>query len=404
MKPSFLFISNGYGEDTIAAHIGKRMLDIRLSQTIKAFPTVGSGKYYSTIGISLAGEGICLPSEGFVRSLKDFLKDLRHGFIQKNCRLGHTLGKVSKPFDFLIIVGDPYLLLYTSFFTKHPPQRRVFIGVQQSEWYGSRKPFKQHYSFIERRWMKHLAGLIYVRDEKTMDFLRSKGLNHVHCEGNPMMDCFSISKQKVLSHNRRLIGILPGSKQESYENMTVIFNTIKNLSLMGGHFNYAIALSPQLDESIVVTRFGLRFRYSRRRDGKHLYTSYELPGTVGEIFISKHLFGDIINESIAVIGVSGTGNEQAAGLGKPVFGFWGKGPQITEKFMKAQKKLLGKSLILLPPEPGRIAATIIQTLSDKFLLKEIEENGKIRMCGRGSIERIVSGIESYIKRVMRNNL
>jgi len=403
MKPSFLFISNGYGEDTIAAHIGKRMLETRLTQTVKAFPTVGTGKFYSTMGIALAGEGISLPSEGFVRSLNDFLKDLRYGFIQKTYRMGRTLGKAAEHFDFLFIVGDPYLLLYTSLFTKHPPRRRVFIGVQQSEWYGSRKPFKQHYSFIERRWMKRMAGLIYVRDEKTMDFLRSKGLTHVQCEGNPMMDCFSISKQKVLPHNRKLIGILPGSKQESYENMSVIFNTIKNLSLMGGHFNYAIALSPQLDESVVVTRFGLRFRYSKKRDGEHLYTSYELPGTLGDIIISKHLFGDIINESIAVIGVSGTGNEQAAGLGKPVFGFWGKGPQITEKFMKAQKKLLGKSLILLPPEPGRLAATIMQTLSDRFLLKEIEENGKLRMCGRGSIDRIVSGIEEYIKRVMRND-
>jgi uncharacterized protein (TIGR03492 family) len=217
-----------------------------------------------------------------------------------------------------------------------------------------------------------------------------------------MMDCFTISAQKVFPRNRRLIGILPGSKQESYENMNVIFNTIKNLSLMGGHFNYAIALSPQLDENLVVTRFGLRFRHSKKRDGEHLYTSYELPGTLGEVFISKHLFGDIINESDCIIGVSGTGNEQAAGLGKPVFGFWGKGPQITERFMKAQKKLLGKSLILMPPEPGRIAATIIKTLSDQFFLKEIEENGKIRMWGRGSIDRIVSGIEAYTNKIIRN--
>ncbi len=403
MKAKLLFISNGYGEDAIAAHIAKRILQRGFLHIIRAFPTVGPGRFYESMGIELAGEGALLPSEGFLRSISGFIKDMRKGFIQKTYRMGRNLGKASRYFDVLIIVGDPYLLLFTSLYTKHPRVKKVFIGVQQSEWYGSKKPFKQHYSVIERRWMKRFAGLIYVRDEKTRDFLRSKGLGHVQCEGNPMMDCFSICNHRVLPRDREIIGILPGSKQEAYENLKVILHTIKSLSSVGGRFHYAMALSPQLEETAVVRLFGLKYRSSVERYGEPLYNYYELPGSDGKVFISKSIFGDIINESTAVLGVSGTGNEQAAGLGKPVFGFWGKGPQITEKFMKAQKRLLGKSLILLPPDPMLLASTILKTLANGNLLKEIEENGKIRMAGRGSIDRIVTEIDKYTNRTISGN-
>lgn len=391
-----LFISNGYGEDMVAAHIAKAMGDHAPGIPVAGFPTVGSGTFYNTMGIDVAGTGPDLPSEGFVRSLGDAVRDIRHGFFQETFKLGKRLRAASKEYDYLVPVGDDYILLFTSLFTPHRPTRKIFVNIQQSEWYGGHKPFKQHHSMVERLWIRMFSRLVYVRDRKTMDFLRRKGLNRVRCCGNPMMDCFAIHEKPVLPGGRSIVGILPGSKQEAFENLKVAFDVIRILSDRGLDFNYAIALSPQLSIEKVAEDHGLE-RMPAREEATRLFQLFSMKGMASTVLISQSIFGDILNESVALIGTSGTGNEQAAGMGKPVFGFWGNGPQITKKFMVAQKKLLGPSLILSPPQPELIAERMIDLLADGERLDALAENGRERMEGRGSIDCIAREIVSYMK-------
>jgi uncharacterized protein (TIGR03492 family) len=135
----FLFISNGYGEDNVSAHIARVFPQYFPGCTVSGFPTVGGGKFYTDSGIDLAGRGPDLPSEGFVRSYKDLFNDILNGFFHKTFSLGVSLRKVSSHFDYLVLTGDPYLLLLNGIFTKKPKANRIFVGVQQSEWYGSKK-------------------------------------------------------------------------------------------------------------------------------------------------------------------------------------------------------------------------------------------------------------------------
>jgi uncharacterized protein (TIGR03492 family) len=114
-----------------------------------------------------------------------------------------------------------------------------------------------------------------------------------------------------------------------------------------------------------------------------------------DLVASKELFGNIIAEAKAVIGLSGTGNEQAAGMGKPVFSFWGNGPQITKKFLKAQNRLLGGSLFLLPPDPVFIARRMYEVMNSRQTLSKVERNGKMRMAGRGSVRKIARAIDKF---------
>jgi len=74
-----LFISNGYGEDAISAKIAITLQKKASFCSLAAFPTVGDGKIYEEKGIPLAGRGVTLPSEGFVRSFKDLALDLKSG-------------------------------------------------------------------------------------------------------------------------------------------------------------------------------------------------------------------------------------------------------------------------------------------------------------------------------------
>jgi uncharacterized protein (TIGR03492 family) len=380
----------------MAAHIAKKIQELDPDCTVAGFPTVGQGKSYSAAGIELAGRGAELPSEGFVRTLKTFMRDVRNGFFTKTFNLGRRLGTASMNFDYLVLTGDPYLLLFTSLFTPHKPEKKIFVGVQQSEWYESLKPFKLHYSFVERIWMRLLSRMIYVRDEKTKDYLHRKGMYNVRCCGNPMMDCFEIHPEPILPRDGKFIGVLPGSKQEAYDNLKVMFKIIEILNNRGQIYNYAIALSPQLGVEKVVEQFSLKPLNVQNRAKGVLYTLYTRNGLRSKIILSQKIFGDILNESVGIIGASGTGNEQAVGMGKPVFGFWGRGPQITKKFMRAQKRLLGKSLILLPPDPELISAKIEEVLHNAALLREIKENGKLRMAGIGSAKRMAEEIHRYI--------
>jgi len=395
-RKKLLFISNGYGEDAVSAQIAITLQKKAPLLYISAFPTVGDGKNYEERGIPLAGMGIRLPSEGFIRSFKDFIVDMKSGFIHKTINMGLSLKKVSRDVDYLIITGDPYLLLFTTIFTPQRKNRKIFVGVQQSEWYGTRKPFKQHYSFIERIWLKLFAGLVFVRDEKTENFLKKKGLNQVLCTGNPMMDTFEIKEIKIFPENRELIGILPGSKKEAYENLKKIFEVITYLQKETDRFLFAIALPSQLEMNKIVSMFDLKKIKKVSLQENKSFHLYRHPFSGAEIIISRHIFGETINSSRLVIGLSGTANEQAAGLGKPVVAFWGKGPQITEKFMKAQKKLLGEALFLYPPVTELVGSEIIRILNDPQTLNRAMEDGTKRMQGRGSISRMVELILNYI--------
>lgn len=405
---NILLISNGYGEDNIAAHIGSKLIEMSRSLKVYGFPTVGEGKFYHERNIPLLGRGLDMPSEGFVRSIGSLLADLLSGLIWKTILMGKELRNASKTIDILIIVGDPYILRFTSFFTPHTREKKIFVGVQQSEWYGSKKPFKQHYSALERMWMKKLSGLTFVRDEKTASFLKQKGLSTVLSVGNPMMDCFDIHQEKIFSRlfgsRRELIGILPGSKREAYDNLKVIFNIIKDLSQYRKDQIYIFALSPNLDPNKIVMDHNLTEKGREIRINNGILKVYSNPHIQGTIILTKGLFGDVVNEAKLIIGVSGTGNEQAAGMGKPVVGFWGKGPQITKKFMKAQKKLLGDALFLYPPDPGLIAKEIIRILDSPTLQENAARAGKERMSGRGSIEKISKKILEYSKKVLNPSL
>lgn len=413
----FLLVSNGYGEDNIAAHIGSKLLELNSSSKVYGFPTVGDGKFYRENNIPLLGRGLSMPSEGFVRSIGLLLADLSSGLVRKTILMGRELKNASKIADILIIVGDPYLLRYTSFFTPHPGERKIFTGVQQSEWYGTKKPFKQHYSMIERIWMKKFSGLIFVRDEKTALFLKKKGLKHTFSMGNPMMDCFNIHREKIFrkktfaeyyknifndlfNNNGEIIGILPGSKREAYDNLKVIFNILKQLSRLKNNQLYIFALSPNLDMDKIILEHHLIVYNNKVSSENGIIRVCTSPEIQGPVILTKGLFGDVINEANLIIGVSGTGNEQAAGMGKPIVGFWGKGPQITKKFMKAQKKLLGDALFLYPPDPELIAKEIVKILDSPKLQRKAKEAGKERMWGRGSIEKICKKILEYSKKIL----
>jgi uncharacterized protein (TIGR03492 family) len=69
-------------------------------------------------------------------------------------------------------------------------------------------------------------------------------------------------------------------------------------------------------------------------------------------------FWGVLHSSDLLLAMAGTAAEQAVGLGKPVLQLAGAGPQFTEGFAEAQRRLLGPAVSCAPGPVG--AATTLK--------------------------------------------
>ena len=114
-------------------------------------------------------------------------------------------------------------------------------------------------------------------------------------------------------------------------------------------------------------------------------------------FSSLSMKSTLIDRSDVVIGLSGTGNEQAAGLGKPVVAFPGRGSQYTNRFARAQHQLLSQALTLCPRKPEKIADAVWSIINDHGRYQYLSKTGRERMGSAGAVEKIVQYAEEYLK-------
>jgi hypothetical protein len=78
---------------------------------------------------------------------------------------------------------------------------------------------------------------------------------------------------------------------------------------------------------------------------------------------SSGRFADVLHTADAVLGTTGTAQEQAAGLGLPVVSFPVR-PMLAPAFLANQARLLGEALEVVPREPAAIAARCRRALLD----------------------------------------
>ena len=122
------------------------------------------------------------------------------------------------------------------------------------------------------------------------------------------------------------------------------------------------------------------------------YETAKLSKNTISISILQNAFGDVINNADIVIGLAGTANEQAAGLGKPIISFQGTGPQTSKKRIIGQEKLLGNCLKFVSDYPEGVVREILKLLKDDQLRKQRGDIGKKRMGLPGGAKRIAGFI------------
>jgi len=350
----FLFITNGQGEDLVAKKIIEGLVPSKaegLPGNIESsvFPLSGDGKLFESLNVPVLGSRKKMPSGGFsLRNIFYLPKDLKEGFLGNSLsQIGH-LKKLEGQFDLIISIGDLIPLL-GALLTKCD---FVFVGVNKSDYY---RFFGFSYTPWEKYLLKKYAKKIYVRDQLTALNLNRQNVPAEYA-GNPLMDCLGPYTKKPKDKHQRIVGFLPGTRPRD--------------------------VKLNLENFAKIAEFLLKF------DRKMIFyaaTTHPTP----KILQAKP-FEETIFESDIVVGLSGTGNEQAAGIGKPVVSFPGRGSQYSKKFARAQKQLLGRSLSLVNRDKRRIAEEVWEILEDKGRYSQMSHEGIKRMGKGGAVARIIS--------------
>jgi len=331
-------MSNGYGEDKAAACIAGRLVDAYPSAEVMAAPLVTEGECYSRLGIPLLTHGKSPPSGGFpLKSVRGFVLDL--SFVHRYAGYCARLRHISAEIDRVVAVGDVSLLTLAYLSFRKPI---LFVDLAKST-------HKGHHYRIEESLMRRLACEVLTRDDVTREDLEHRGINARYL-GNPMMD--GIVPMGISLGEGPIVGILPGSRSESPENLLRILLVVERLP---AEITFACALPAcvSVDRAVWPARAKgwVLDDASLRKNGRC-------------VRMTSNGFADVILNARVVIGLAGSANEQAAGLGVPVVSFAGCGPQTTARRMRDQERLLGGAARFISDFPEGVASEVMCLLSD----------------------------------------
>lgn len=368
---NLLIVSNGFGEDIIACNLIQAIKKHEPNAIISCLPLVGAGLEYESIELTPLIKNPTLPSGGFIRNIKVALTDLTHGLFSQILKQRKLMKALSPTVDITICVGDVYCLVMGSYSN---PSKCYFLPTAKSN------RFMKH-SHLELWLIKHYAKRVYPRDAETAAALQCQGIPAYYF-GNPMFDnlCDTADQTQLSSKpSAPLIGLLPGSRQEAYDNLIVILNAIEFLSQeqSTGPLNFVLAKSKNIDLNSLSKKLSATAWQLANADNKALIT-HKKNGL--QIHITEH-FKAVIQQAWLIIGLAGTANEQAVFLGKTVICFPGTGPQSTPTRFKEQQKLLGEKLIFINSKnPETIAASVAAHIPKQCPTIKPQPNASKKIC------------------------
>jgi hypothetical protein len=361
-----LFISNGHGEDIVTARIIK---DLKMNGLrIDVMPVVGTGTAFEGLKVNIIGPRRALPSGGFgLRNLLYFIGDIFSGLLGKIREQVRILDDNKWGYALVIGVGDLVPIVYSMI----TGCKFIFLGVNKSAYY---KKLAFNYTWLEKRLLKKYCMMTFTRDKMTEDALQRSGVESKYA-GNPMMD---LVKGIGRSGNRgigkgRVIGFLPGTRDDAFKNIEDFYKIAWQINNADKKVKFILSIPNPLDR--------------KRLSSLKPPVKIEMAGD----------FNKVLARSTIVIGLSGTGNEQAAGVGLPVISFPGRGAQYNHKFASGQKELLGDALMLLPRNSQTIAKEALSLLKSKAKRKKMARTGIARMGKPGASRKIALVIKAYLQ-------
>jgi uncharacterized protein (TIGR03492 family) len=379
-----LVLSNGAGEDAIAAHILRRLPE-SVQASVVCCPLVGQGMALQPY--ELVGPRVTPPSEGLFReSIGLAVADLLQGVLLGHLRQLRFLRSRRTAFALTVAVGDLFPVLWAGVAGLRP---LLFVGTAKSVYH-------HPYSWPERSLLRHFCQLSLVRDQATAERLTAQSVN-ARWQGNAMMDEVVPSGRPLpLAGEGPLLTLLPGSRQEAPNVLPFQLDAVSHLRRRCGPLRAAVAAAPgcQVEELTSISR----------QQGWSLF-SCPGEGALGllerdglSVPILRGRLGDLLLESQLALGQAGTANEQAAGAGVPVVAFDTRAGRGLRWYRKRQKGLLGDAVTVLPQNLEAMTNELAELLTNPQERARRGLIGKERMGPPGGAQRMADTIAELWQR------
>lgn len=395
-KRPILFVSNGHGEDAIGVALMREIArDAPNTVEVAAWPMVGGGEAYRSLGVPIIGPQNTLPSEGFgTLSARAFLRDLRAGWLDVHWRQWRAAHALRGAYTFLIAIGDVVPLVVAS----ESEAPFAFVGCAKSAYYGG----TTGYTWLERRLLRR-ATAVYPRDERTSIALSNDGVP-VRWMGNPMMDMVAdpvASSSIEWERDEVAVACLPGSRSDREHNAATMLTLIaqehhRYAASRLTHFVFALPSSfdiaalkslPTFDsDEWTWSERGTRDSVSARR------------GQLRATF-AFHSLADILAHASVAIGLAGTANEQAVGSGVPVVTFATDGVQ-GDSYLRMKMPFFGASAVRVARNGRALCDALLRITGEKSLRDEMIAAGRERMGAPGATAAIAADIVALIQRTI----
>lgn len=370
-RPRFLFISNGHGEDWIAAAV-----IARLPKTIEveAYPMIGAGNAYTGV-CPVVGPRAALASEGW-RNVKGSLRrDIATGGLLTVPPALNFLRKIRGRYDRVVVVGDMTGVL-AAFATGH--RELVYLDVYKT---GAARL----YSGPERFAISRSCKTVFCRADNLARTLEHIGVD-ARSAGNVMMDTIPQGDYDARARRHRPLAItlLPGSRALTAESFALQVDALRTLppALRPDVF---LAVAGGINVEELAKKTGLR---------RTAMLSAE-PDDMGELAdgdLTIHMarggaMGNLLAVSDIVLSQAGTATVQALGLGKPAITFVNARDRRSR--FTDEQMLFGEARTVVPAEGKAIGATLQHLLADDEERRRLANIGRQRIGGPGAMHAIL---------------
>ncbi len=370
------FVSNGHGEDEIAASILDALAPTDAQRTrIAAWAQVGHGDRYKARGIKTLGPEHHLPSEGFgTVSIGNFVKDLKAGFIRTyfdQARYARTLR--GSP-ALMVAIGDIIPLLAG----RLSGMQTLFYSAPKSAHYGG---YDGH-TVLERHLMKRCTKVM-ARDALTAKRLTRSGVR-AECLGNPVMDRLDGTRDtKLRPTGKTVVVLLAGSRADAVQNTRTLLAGLANAA---SDCHGLIAAHPGLEETALLANLPTGWSVS----GHDLTHRSGATAT-----LMKARFADALASADLALGMAGSANEQAVGLGLPLIAVPGAGNQ-GPAFQRMKARYFGASALSVEADPTAMGAALDRLIADPARRLDMAEAGRELMGPRGGSQAIAQEIAAHL--------
>jgi uncharacterized protein (TIGR03492 family) len=371
-RQRFLIISNGHGEDWIAAALVARIRDWAI---VEAYPMIGSGTAYAGL-CPIVGPRGRLKSGGARTAKGSLRRDLRKGGLAIIPPILKFLRSVRGKYDQIVVVGDmvvPTLAWLTGL------RDLIYIDCYKT---GAARL----YSASERFVAKRVCKTVFCRAENLAAILRADGVD-AHAPGNLMMDSIPVGDYDAAARRQRpsAVMLLPGSRGETAENFARQVAALQKLpDEMIPDVFAAVAGDISVDD--MAEKTGLRRANLLGSDGDDL--GQLIDDRIVVNLLRGQAMGNALAQADVVLSQAGTATVQALGLGRPVIHM--TSPKDRRSRFQDEQALFGDARIAVPSEPDAVSNALITLLKSKEERDRLGAIGRERIGGPGAIEAILN--------------